>query len=205
MALETRADRDCLAEAIRRRAAARRLCQLVVLGESTMCDVRRAFGAACGPDKDQVVEALFLTALRRWDCRDLVRRDLIRRGLIEFQGTVAKSLSSAGWWKAQAGSIRSDGYCFDQASDAIEWLVERYMETAWMNGESTEDVFLDIGVNVAPVDCRSELAHDEQGWCERCRYIDTVERFEEKETRAFTDVALKRFVGSRAPWSLIPN
>ena len=181
--IRTEADRDRLIEQCQREYAVRRLCQLVVVGELTMVDVRRALGASYGSD-DSVVEAILLTTETRHEKGIEAERGGYRaHGIIE--------IDEDGWWKAMAGNIRSDGHCFDNPRDGLDWLYERVADT---QDPSENPVFLDVSVAVGAVRCESEQPLDEVGFCAWCRAYDAAESAEMSKLAGFNE-ALKVRLG----------
>ena len=97
---------------IRRRAAARRLALLVQSGAVLPADYRVIFDT----ESDVVVDAALRLALRAREKSSPMNGGTARvRGIIELQWDTEL-------WAARAGSVRSQGFEFATAADAIAWL-----------------------------------------------------------------------------------
>ena len=164
LTLTNMCDAAVVVRQINRRAAARRLAELVQSGV-LFADDYRLFTVT---EPDVVVDAALALALRARGLRDVVRRDNTVRGIIELDGD--REL-----WAAKAGSVASDGHCFGNAADAIEWL-ERAVHNYLLGSQHEGDYYLQIGIVEGQIRCNSALPHNEAGWCEVCWAVEQAWR-----------------------------
>ena len=164
LTLTNMCDAAVMVRQIKRRAAARRLAELVQSGV-LFADDYRLFTVT---EPDVVVDAALALALRARGLRDVVRRDNTVRGIIELDGD--REL-----WAAKAGSVASDGHCFGNAADAIEWL-EREVHNYLLGTQHEGDYYLQIGIVEGQIRCNSALPHNEAGWCEVCWAVEQAWR-----------------------------
>ena len=168
LTLTNMCDAAVMVRQINRRAAARRLAELVQSGV-LFADDYRLFTVT---DPDVVVDAALALALRARSLfagtRGQERIDNRVRGIIELDGD--REL-----WAAKAGSVASDGHCFGNAADAIEWL-ERAVHNYLLGSQHEGDYYLQIGIVEGQIRCNSALPHNEAGWCEVCWAVEQAWR-----------------------------
>ncbi len=176
LSLITMCDAAVVVRQIKRRAAARRVAQLVQSG-AVFADDYRALTAT---EPDVVVAAALALALRARSLRKVVRRDNTVRGIIELDG-------DSELWAAKAGPVDSDGHRFADHRCAVEWL-ERAVHNHLQGSHHESDYYLQIGIVEGQIACRSALEHNEAGWCDVCWAVEQAWRSEPVARRAATEL-----------------
>ena len=189
LTLITMSDAAVVVRRIKRRAAARRLAQLVQSGAVFADDYRTL--TACEPDV--VVEAALKLALRVRGLRNIIRVDNTVRGIIELDGDTEL-------WAARAGSVDSDGYRFADADTAVDWL-DRHVSEFMRGSHHEQDYYLQIGIVEGQITCRSALPHNDAGFCEVCWAVEQAWRSEpvgSRTTATITEMNVTGHLGTRA-------
>ena len=166
--LVTMSDAALMVRRINRRAAARRLAELVQSGVVFADDYR----ILTDHEDDIVVEAALVLACRARGLlagtRGQERIDNRVRGIIELD-------DDSELWAAKAGPVLSDGHIFAAPADAIEWL-DRAVHNHLLDSHHEGDYYLQIGIVEGQITCRSALPHNEAGWCDVCWAVEQAWR-----------------------------
>ena len=189
LSLVTMADAAVAMRRFQRRAAARRVTQLVQSGAVFADD----FKALIGDETDVVIEAHLKLALRARGLRDVIRSDNTVRGILEFN-------PDTDLWGTKAGHVSSEGCRFSDVDTAVDWLERHVAEFIGDPWADTGDYYLQIGVVELPMTCDSALPHNPAGFCEVCWAVEQGRRADiDHQGLSIPPIALGRAAGPTNP------